>query len=70
MQTIELNTLSASELNALSGGVDQATAIGTNLGIVGIGVGVAVAGATAPVWFPLAMIAGSVAVTAAYISEN
>ncbi|MGQ0800505.1 MAG: hypothetical protein ACT4NL_10390 [Pseudomarimonas sp.] len=70
MHTIDMNTLDAAELNAVSGGTDQATAIGTNLGIIGIGVGILAAGATAPVWFPLAMIGISVAVTASYISTQ
>ncbi len=62
----ELNTCEIEEVN---GGVEQATAIGTNLGIVGIGVGILVAGATAPAWFAVGMIAVSISTTVSYIYE-
>lgn len=62
-----MKVLSRVESLNVSGGVDQSTAINTNLGIIGIGVGIAATTATAPVWFPVLMIATSIAVTASYI---
>lgn len=59
-----MRNLTAVEVEAVDGGTDQATAVSTNLGIVAIGVGILVAGVTAPAWFPIAMIAVSVATIA------
>lgn len=66
-----MRELTLNEIDDVAGAVDQATAIGTNLGIVAIGVGVSLAaGMTAPVWFPVLMIVASVAVTASYVMDK
>jgi len=61
-----MKELKVEQVEVVSGGVSQDTAINGNFAIVAIGVGVAAAGATAPVWFPLAMIGVSVSLTASY----
>ncbi|MBB1331411.1 hypothetical protein H5087_18910 [Pseudoalteromonas sp. SR43-7] len=65
-----MRELNVNEIQEVNGGVDQSTAVGGNLGIIAIGVGVLAAGATAPVWFGIGMIAVSVSLTASYIMEN
>ncbi len=62
-----MRPLTINEIDAVGGAVDQATAIGTNMGIIAIGVGILAAGATAPVWFPMAMIAISVTTTIVHL---
>lgn len=59
-------TLTEIEVN---GGVSQELAVGTNMGIISIGVGIALAG-TAPAWFPLMMIGVSAVTTFAFIEEQ
>jgi len=55
----ELNVV---ELDAVDGAMSQGEVVATNMAIVGMGVAIAItAGATAPVWFPVAMIAVSIA---------
>lgn len=55
-QDEEMKNLEYNEILEVAGGIDQGTVISTNLGIVGIGVGILVVGASAPFWFPAAMI--------------
>lgn len=59
-----MKELTVAQAGVVSVGVSQDTAIDGNFAIAAIGV--AVAGATAPVWFPLAMIGVSVRLTASY----
>ncbi|TMO22728.1 MULTISPECIES: hypothetical protein [unclassified Pseudoalteromonas] len=63
----ELNVI---EIKEVKGGVDQSTAIGGNLGIIAIGVGILAAGATAPIWFGAAMIGVSISLTTSYFLEH
>lgn len=63
MQELDIN-----EIEKVYGGVSQEAAIGTNMSIVAIGAGIAVAG-SAPAWFPIAMIAVSIATTYTYVSS-
>ncbi|MCV2884645.1 hypothetical protein OE749_08050 [Aestuariibacter sp. AA17] len=65
-----MHDISITECHQISGGVSQETAISGNLAVVGMGVAVAVTGATAPVWFPVAMIAVSVGLTGSYINDR
>ncbi|MDT8397488.1 MAG: hypothetical protein RQ899_02610 [Pseudomonadales bacterium] len=62
-----MRELTESEVGVVGAAVSQDTAIGSNLAIVGVGVGIMVAGATAPAWFPIMMIATSISITASYI---
>ncbi|ATU94111.1 hypothetical protein [Phyllobacterium zundukense] len=68
-QHSELRELNPDELGIVSGGVSQDTAINTNLAIIGIGVGILAAGATAPAWFPIAMMGVGVAAVVSYAME-
>ena len=61
-----MKELTFEQVEEVSGGVSQDLAIGGNLSIVGIGVGIAVAG-SAPAWFPIAMIGVSIGLTASYL---
>lgn len=67
MRELTIRELSAIEIEAVAGGVSQDTAIAGNLAIVGIGVGIMVAGATAPIWFPIAMMGASIGLTASFL---
>ncbi|AQS39749.1 hypothetical protein Sps_04666 [Shewanella psychrophila] len=58
-----MQELTMKEIELVNGGVDQGTAISSQLGIVAIGVGIMVAGATAPVWFSAGMIGASISIT-------
>lgn len=69
-ESSSIRELDLNEIDTVSGGVSQDTAINTNLGIIGIGVGVAVAGVTAPAWFPIAMMGVSIAATGSYIYQQ
>jgi hypothetical protein len=64
-----MKELTLEQVEEVSGGVSQDLAIGGNLSIVGIGVGIAVAG-SAPAWFPIAMIGVSIGLTVSYISSR
>ncbi|MCL1050331.1 hypothetical protein L2755_11920 [Shewanella abyssi] len=70
MQVSKIEELTMNEIEQVNGGVGQAGVIGANLSIIGIGVGIMVAGATAPAWFAVGMIAVSISVTASYLSSN
>jgi hypothetical protein len=59
-----MRELTLNEVEQVDGALSAGETVATNLGIVAIGVGICVAGATAPIWFPLAMIAVSVATVA------
>lgn len=70
----ELNTM---EISNVGGAVDQATAIGVNAGIVGVGVGLSTTMATTGMVLTasgVGIVAGliliSVALTASYILDN
>ncbi len=65
-----MRELNVKEIEKVDGGVDQSTAISGNLGIIGIGVGIMVAGATAPAWFAVGMIAASISLTTSYLSSE
>lgn len=66
-----MRELNLEEIRTVSGSVSQSTAIGTNMGIIGFGVAITLAaGMTAPMWFPLGMMAVSVGVTTAYLTEE
>ena len=51
-------------------GIDFTIQIGSQLGIIAIGVGILASGAKMPVWFGIGMIAVSVAITAAYVAGS
>lgn len=65
-----MKELTMNEVKSVNGGVSQGTAIGGNLSIIAIGVGIIAAPITAPAWFIGGMIAISVSLTASYISES
>ncbi len=50
------------------GGLSQGESVGVNLGIVSIGVGIALAG-TAPAWFPILMIGVSASATMSFLLD-
>ena len=56
-----MRTLALNEIENVNGALSADGTAGLNLGIVAIGVGVLAAGATAPIWFPIAMIGVSIA---------
>ncbi|WP_059364716.1 hypothetical protein [Pseudoalteromonas sp. '520P1 No. 423'] len=64
-----MQKLNENEIQSVTGGVTQGEAIGGNMSIVAIGVGIAVAG-SAPAWFPIMMIGVSVSLTASYLSGS
>ncbi|MDP5030506.1 hypothetical protein [Paraglaciecola sp.] len=63
-----MRELDKNEIVQVGGGVSQEGAIGINMGIISIGVGIAIAG-SAPAWFPIAMIGVSIYATASAISS-
>ncbi len=69
MEYNRMRELNVNEIQEVNGGVTQGEAIGTNMSIVAIGVGIAVAG-SAPAWFPIMMIGVSVATTLSFISDH
>ncbi|WP_371377835.1 hypothetical protein [Thalassotalea aquiviva] len=64
-----MKELNLDEVQAVTGGISQEGAIGTNISIVGIGVAIAVAG-SAPAWFPITMIGLSIVTTSTYIYKS
>lgn len=56
-----MRALTSNEIENVNGALSADGTAGLNIGIVAIGVGILAAGATAPLWFPLAMIGVSVA---------
>ena len=64
-----MKELTMNEMQTVNGGVSQGEAISANLGIVAIGVGICVAGATAPIWFSGLMIVTSISLTASYLFD-
>lgn len=56
-----MRTLALNEIEKVNGALSADGTAGLNLGIVAIGVGILAAGATAPLWFPVAMIGVSIA---------
>lgn len=64
-----MQELTMKQTEQVNGGVSQSTAISSQLGIVAIGAGIMVAGATAPVWFSAGMIGASLAITWSYWTE-
>lgn len=67
MEYNRMRELNVNEIEQVNGGVTQGEAIGGNLSIVAIGVGIAVAG-SAPAWFPVMMIGVSISLTSSYLS--
>jgi hypothetical protein len=69
MEYNKMRELNVNEIEQINGGVSQGEAIGTNMSIVAIGVGIAVAG-SAPAWFPVLMIGVSIATTYSYLTST
>lgn len=61
-----MQELDLSEISQVSGGIDQATQVGGQLAIAGIGVGYALAGAALTPFGAVAFIGVSVALTASW----
>ena len=70
MEQTGIRELTDQEVEQVAGGIDIGVQIGAQLGIIGIGVGILAAGATAPIWFSGAMIVTSIAITAGHISSS
>ncbi len=68
-----MRELNVNEIQDVNGGfpkegfVSLEGSIGINMSVIAMGAGIAAAGATAPVWFPVAMISVSIAATGSYI---
>ena len=72
MEQIDFRELTDQEVEQVAGGVniDIGTQIGGQLTIIGMGVGLLAAGATAPFWFTGTMIVGSIALTTAHLTSG
>ena len=69
-QELTVKDLTISEIDQVSGGVDQATQIGFQGGMVAMGVGMVAAGMVLSPFGAALLIGTSIAVTAAFIRDN
>ena len=72
MEHTSIRELTDQEVEQVAGGIDIGVQIGSQLGLISIGVGVLVAGATAtiPVWIAPALVITSIAITAGHVSSG
>jgi hypothetical protein len=63
-----MRSLTIGEIGNVNGALSPDGTAGLNLGIVAIGAGILAAGATAPIWLPLALMTVSIA-SVVFMSE-